>query len=215
MRTAENVEVDRGAGSRSGRLATITHRRRWLAAAAILIVVGLAATNATAVWRLEGGPLRFRGESQSPGPLHIPSGFQTDQHVYYLVPEFAEADVTIQHVELSAGPGVRLTRPLAAVEQTGEPVTLSVNGGETFVGDWHATKTWRELPASVRGSSCCEGDSELLLELVFDTPGEHELDGLSIDYTAGPWSYHTYLGLPDEDAETWQIYPPGTTLPPG
>jgi hypothetical protein len=179
--------------------------------AAVLVASVLVATNVAAVWRIPGGPLHWRFATAAVpgiGPFRIPAGFPTGQKLYWAVPQFASSDATIEQVGLSASLGVHLSRALVPGSWIDSSRSVDIEADSTSVIGLPIQGTLDDLPGAVHGYSCCEGNSELFLELIFDTPGEHELRSLSIYYSTGPLHYHAELALYDYGPEFWQIHPP-------
>jgi hypothetical protein len=185
-----------------------------VAAAIVAGSVGLA-TNAVGAWRMAGGPLRFMGPDPASTGLTIPAGYPVGQKLYYGLAATADADLIIDRVTLvSASSGVRLTGAYVAAIWPGSRTTVTLDYSTSFIGAPFPGR-FSDLPGEIRGYTCCEPRREILVELVFDTPGEHTITGLGVDYEAGFLHFHKVLNL-SADLQSpwaWQEWPPPGVTP--
>lgn len=174
-----------------------------------IAVVASGAISLADILDVGGGRLHWRFDSSAdyPPPLRIPDAYPVGEKLYYVLPQFGEANVTIEKVELEAGPGVRMIRALLVSTDGSRSTFRPVQ--EQFIG--MPAGPLAELPGTIHGYSCCEGAPEMVLELVFEARGEHELDSLAIDYSAGSWHRHVDLALPGD--LVWVDWPNPSTFP--
>lgn len=144
---------------------------------------------------IERGPLRLWGPDPESNGLTIHAGYPLGQKLYYAVPATAGADLIIDRVELvEASPGVRLTGAYVSAIRPGSRTTMTLADSGAFIGPpWPGR--YSDLPGEIHGYACCEPQREILLELVFDTPGAHTIGRLGFDYEAGLLRYHTVITL--------------------
>jgi hypothetical protein len=154
---------------------------------AVVLVVASCAANTAAVWRMAGGPLVYRGPGDYTG-LIIPASMPRGQTLYYHAPQVQGVDQPlIEHLEVvGASRGVEV---LGLYVRSDE---FAAAGDLVVPGDNHK---WVKTPARTITLPCCDGAPEFLIVLRLTAPGEQQMDALSIDYRADPWSDNTVLKL--------------------
>ena len=162
-------------------------RKPAVLAVAVILVVASCAGNTAAIWRMQGGPLVYRG----PGPytgLVIPATMPRGQTLYYRAPQVKGVEQPlIEHVQvIGATSGVEV---LGIYVRSDE---YAAAGDISIPGDNHK---WVKPPARTVTFSCCEGEPVLLIALRLTAPGEQRIDAVSIDYRSDPWSYNRVLNL--------------------
>ena len=109
---------------------------------------------------------------------------------------------------VEASPRVGLTGAYVASIWPGSRNTMTLADSAAFIGT-RSPGRFSDLPGEIHGYTCCEPRSEILLDMVFDTPGEHTITSLGFEHEAGSLHYQTVLTLAvSTPAWYWQQWLP-------